>query len=353
MEIGESSIPGIDDAPSPLENAADASLPGVQGARSCTNKRLRKTKLCIFHQQGTCQFAKGCNFAHSLKELNNAPDFRKTQVCKAFAAGCCKDPRCDFAHGEAELRTSNIFFKKNLCIWNERGKCRNGEQCHFAHGLQELRSQQEGKQRHINEVGVGLSTEPTLQNRRLRCNKGKQDKHPTESSAGGHGSSSDVVQKDSPSKPSSGGIRDKVGQQQLDAQPMKVQVAKVFDDALVPPGLTEAKVLRQLQLLGELQRERQAALWQQKVTTLSYHDLHADIESLSRGISWLAAEWNRIQQRLEEAEALKIPPCLTNTLQHNQLSRPHNPNLQEFQRIMLQLQTQTRAMKKSGQSSIS
>ena len=34
--------------------------------------------------------------------------------------------------GEAALR----------CIWNEKGKCRNGDQCRFAHGLGELRLNQ-------------------------------------------------------------------------------------------------------------------------------------------------------------------------------------------------------------------
>ena len=28
------------------------------------------------------------------------------------------------------------------CIWNEKGKCRNGDQCRFAHGLGELRLNQ-------------------------------------------------------------------------------------------------------------------------------------------------------------------------------------------------------------------
>jgi len=61
-------------------------------------------------------------------------------MCRAFQEGGCKDPTCTFAHGEEELRSTNLFFKKTLCMWNEKGKCRNGDQCRFAHGSTELRN---------------------------------------------------------------------------------------------------------------------------------------------------------------------------------------------------------------------
>jgi hypothetical protein len=32
-----------------------------------------------------------------------------------------------------------MFFRKTVCIWNEKGKCRNGDQCRFAHGKEQLR----------------------------------------------------------------------------------------------------------------------------------------------------------------------------------------------------------------------
>eukprot|EP00913_Durusdinium_trenchii_P000227 g208.t1 len=44
--------------------------------------------------------------------------------------------------GEDDLRSTDMFYKKTLCIWNEKGKCRNGDQCRFAHGVGELRLNQ-------------------------------------------------------------------------------------------------------------------------------------------------------------------------------------------------------------------
>jgi hypothetical protein len=108
--------------------------------RAGFHKQLRKTKFCMYHLQGACRFGEECAFAHTLVEVHNTPDLRKTQLCKNFAEGVCKDPNCDFAHGEFELRSTDLFFRKTLCIWNEKGKCRNGSTCRFAHGIKELRS---------------------------------------------------------------------------------------------------------------------------------------------------------------------------------------------------------------------
>jgi hypothetical protein len=103
------------------------------------HKQLRKTKFCMYHLQGACRFGSECAFAHSLNEMHNTPDLRKTQLCKAYLEGRCNGD-CNFAHTENELRSTDVFFKKTLCIWNEKGKCRNGAQCRFAHGIKELRS---------------------------------------------------------------------------------------------------------------------------------------------------------------------------------------------------------------------
>jgi len=67
---------------------------------------------------------------------------RKTRLCQAFEQGNCTNKDCTFAHGEEELRSTNLFYKKSLCIWNQKGKCRNGNQCRFAHGSAELRTSQ-------------------------------------------------------------------------------------------------------------------------------------------------------------------------------------------------------------------
>lgn len=107
--------------------------------RTCLFKQLRKTKLCMYHLRGSCQYGEGCAFAHTGEEIESAPDLSKTCLCKAFAAGRCDDANCGFAHGVQELRSTDTFYKKTLCMWHEKGRCRNGSQCRFAHGSAELR----------------------------------------------------------------------------------------------------------------------------------------------------------------------------------------------------------------------
>jgi hypothetical protein len=117
--------------------------PAEQASHRVTlHKHLRKTRFCMYHLQGACQFGSECSFAHSLAEMHQTPDLRKTQLCKAFVGGMCNDPTCMFAHGDQELRSTDMFFKKTICIWHEKGKCRNGERCRFAHGVKELRARQ-------------------------------------------------------------------------------------------------------------------------------------------------------------------------------------------------------------------
>jgi len=111
--------------------------------RSCLQNQLHKTKFCMYHLKGTCQFGRECAFAHAYTELQATPDLRKTRLCTDFMEGKgCTNEKCPFAHGEEELRSTDMFYKKTLCIWNEKGKCRNGDQCRFAHGMTELRANQ-------------------------------------------------------------------------------------------------------------------------------------------------------------------------------------------------------------------
>jgi hypothetical protein len=46
---------------------------------------------------------------------------------------------------DEEVRSIDMFYKKSLCSWYERGRCRKGEQCRFAHGADELRKYAEGQ----------------------------------------------------------------------------------------------------------------------------------------------------------------------------------------------------------------
>lgn len=107
---------------------------------STLHKELKKTKFCLYQHRGICRFGDSCAFAHTLEEMQPAPNFSKTQLCKAYAEGGCHNPHCPYAHGEDELRSTGIFHKRKLCSWNEKGLCRNGDSCRFAHGLAELQN---------------------------------------------------------------------------------------------------------------------------------------------------------------------------------------------------------------------
>eukprot|EP00929_Paragymnodinium_shiwhaense_P000646 TRINITY_DN100892_c0_g1_i1.p1 TRINITY_DN100892_c0_g1~~TRINITY_DN100892_c0_g1_i1.p1 ORF type:complete len:418 (-),score=101.88 TRINITY_DN100892_c0_g1_i1:314-1567(-) len=137
--------PSTTAAPPPSAGAKGTARPSGEAAdgrsrRACLHTQLRKTKICMYHLRGCCQYGEDCAFAHSCNELQGIPDLSKTRLCKAVLAGSsCDNPECHFAHSEEELRSTNLFFKKTLCIWNEKGKCRNGDQCRFAHGSEELR----------------------------------------------------------------------------------------------------------------------------------------------------------------------------------------------------------------------
>lgn len=82
------------------------------------------------------------------------PDLRKTRLCTAFEQGHCDKKDCSFAHGEEELRTTDLFYKKALCIWHAKGKCRSGNQCRFAHGVSDLRSHQGFRQGDASPPGA-------------------------------------------------------------------------------------------------------------------------------------------------------------------------------------------------------
>lgn len=126
-------------SPPPAKEAVAKDAKEQPFTRSCLHKQLRKTKYCVFHLQGICQFGDSCTFAHSCNELQGVPDLRKTRLCKAATNGGCKDPSCSFAHSEEELRSTDMFYKKTLCLWFDKGRCRNGDQCRFAHGQVDLR----------------------------------------------------------------------------------------------------------------------------------------------------------------------------------------------------------------------
>jgi len=125
-------------------------------SRISLQSHLRKTKYCVYHLKGICQFEQNCAFAHNPMELQGTPDLKKTRLCKFFDAGVCKDPKCTYAHGEKELRSTDMFHKRTLCSWFSRGCCRNGSRCHFAHGLADLHRYHEGSSSSQSEGSVSV-----------------------------------------------------------------------------------------------------------------------------------------------------------------------------------------------------
>jgi hypothetical protein len=104
------------------------------------DKHLRKTRLCVFFQQGVCKHRSKCPFAHGKSELHQAPSLHKTRICPNLHT--CSNENCTYAHSQEELQ-SDVSFKTNMCRWHMQGKCRNGGTCRFAHGMDELRGEQE------------------------------------------------------------------------------------------------------------------------------------------------------------------------------------------------------------------
>lgn len=99
-------------------------------------QQLRKTSMCTYFKQGKCKYGSDCDFAHDKAELQRAPDFRKTRLCEAFAAGSCSDQHCKFAHGVMELRRRGArTTASGACIWFAQGKCTHGAKCSFSHDV--------------------------------------------------------------------------------------------------------------------------------------------------------------------------------------------------------------------------
>eukprot|EP00444_Apocalathium_aciculiferum_P049393 CAMPEP_0183509042 /NCGR_PEP_ID=MMETSP0371-20130417/9312_1 /TAXON_ID=268820 /ORGANISM="Peridinium aciculiferum, Strain PAER-2" /LENGTH=108 /DNA_ID=CAMNT_0025705551 /DNA_START=48 /DNA_END=371 /DNA_ORIENTATION=+ len=68
--------------------------------------------------------------------------FMRSELCSFFEAKghCIKGDRCQFAHGQAQLRSVPDLTKTSLCKkWLKFSCTVNGSECPFAHGWHELR----------------------------------------------------------------------------------------------------------------------------------------------------------------------------------------------------------------------
>jgi len=135
------------------------------------NPNYKGTLCKFFMSTGECEFGSICQYAHGNLELRNtgtqiggpsskqrnhnysttgitSPQY-KTTLCKNYQeSGLCEfGARCQFAHGQLELRTLaqnylqlNPQYKTTPCShYTEHGTCPQGHNCQFSHGVQELR----------------------------------------------------------------------------------------------------------------------------------------------------------------------------------------------------------------------
>ncbi|CAE7280740.1 unnamed protein product [Symbiodinium natans] len=81
--------------------------------KTAFRQQFKKTQMCRFFQRSACRKGDLCEFAHGTDELTQAPDLRRTSLCKAFMEGCCPESAetCRFAHGIALLRRTPGFEK--------------------------------------------------------------------------------------------------------------------------------------------------------------------------------------------------------------------------------------------------
>mmetsp|Transcript_12009 Transcript_12009/g.18818 ORF Transcript_12009/g.18818 Transcript_12009/m.18818 type:complete len:430 (+) Transcript_12009:76-1365(+) len=101
-----------------------------------------KTRICKnWEQTGACQFGVRCNFAHGEEELRNAESAIFTLSAKAPATRRASDETLDNANRRpAPSTNTRANYKTRLCKnFEQSGHCSFGDKCMFAHGHQELR----------------------------------------------------------------------------------------------------------------------------------------------------------------------------------------------------------------------
>jgi len=87
---------------------------------------------------------------HQRADARFRTQFRRSQLCSFFEAKghCTKGDRCEFAHGQAQLRLAPDLTKTSLCKrWLKFSCAVPGAECPFAHGWHDLRVTQAYDQR--------------------------------------------------------------------------------------------------------------------------------------------------------------------------------------------------------------
>jgi len=165
-----------------------------------------------------------------------------------------------------------MFYKKTLCIWYEKGKCRNGEKCRFAHGLRELRAREQ-LAADMERAGA----------ERLRAREQlAADMERAEFSVKGKGGHPKASKAGSPQAPQGKGMNSCVSI----SDPMQINPSDLM--------LTAASLMP---------RQHPARVHDVQNGHAVEQDLNAELANLCRSISVLSAQCSNIQMRMAlEAE---------------------------------------------------
>ncbi|KAJ1731200.1 hypothetical protein LPJ61_002648 [Coemansia biformis] len=153
----------------------DGATPGYQ-RRPQDNLRY-KTKLCEkFERDGECPYYHKCVFAHGRDELRARPESGADYGGHEHPAALLGQRSVQTADG---LRQSaNVLYKTRLCQrFSEQGECPYGDRCQFAHGDNELRTTPESPRsprdaqlspRTLPSLGTGAATRAGVESAQAR-----------------------------------------------------------------------------------------------------------------------------------------------------------------------------------------
>lgn len=92
-----------------LRRAMLNATPEVDKVQPIAQRRQKffKTKMCKFYALGACNRGRDCVYAHTRSEVQQLPDFYKTQLCThfMFVGSCENGENCRYAHSSSELRS--------------------------------------------------------------------------------------------------------------------------------------------------------------------------------------------------------------------------------------------------------
>lgn len=104
---------------SPVTSKRPSASEDKVGSKGNCNSSRYKTELCRpFEESGFCKYGDKCQFAHGeheLRSLSRHPKY-KTELCRTYhtVALCPYGPRCHFIHNEDERRLSQVSHRFDI-----------------------------------------------------------------------------------------------------------------------------------------------------------------------------------------------------------------------------------------------